>query len=71
MYIPFLQLSPYNVSVTLCLPPDTKTPGFEIEEKSKPEVTKEISKAAGLFEPEVVARQLLSDALVSWNSAVF
>ncbi|KAK6643775.1 hypothetical protein RUM43_000038 [Polyplax serrata] len=59
----YMELSPYNVSVTLCLPPDTKTPGFEIEEKSKPEVTKEISKAAGLFEPEVVARQLLSDAL--------
>ncbi|EEB13554.1 short-chain dehydrogenase, putative [Pediculus humanus corporis] len=59
----FQKLSPYNISVTLCLPPDTNTPGFENEEKSKPVITRLISKTAGLFEPDVVAKQLISDAL--------
>lgn len=60
------QLSPYNVSVTLCLPPDTNTPGFENEQKSKPEETKLISETAGLVEPEEVACHLIADALVNF-----
>ncbi|XP_015604701.1 3-ketodihydrosphingosine reductase [Cephus cinctus] len=58
-----MELNPHNVSVTLCLPPDTDTPGFAIEELSKPLETKLISAAAGLVNPEDVADQLIKDAL--------
>lgn len=65
----FPQLKPYNISVTLALPPDTDTPGFENEEKSKPEATREISQKGGLFKPEIVAAQIVKDVLVS-NSSI-
>ncbi|KAH8394527.1 hypothetical protein KR215_003470 [Drosophila sulfurigaster] len=53
----------HGVSVTLALPCDTNTPGFEEEEKSKPRATKIISGGGGLLEPEVMARAILKDAL--------
>ncbi|XP_030746188.1 3-ketodihydrosphingosine reductase [Sitophilus oryzae] len=58
-----MELKPYNVTVTLALPPDTDTPGFENENKSKPKETKLMSESGGLYKPEVVAKQLLEDAL--------
>lgn len=54
-----------GVSVTLALPADTDTPGFEREEKTKPEETKIISGSGGLAKPEAVAKQIIKDALVS------
>lgn len=54
----------YNVSVTLSLPPDTDTPGFERENQNKPKETKIISEAGGLFQPELVAKKMIDDALV-------
>lgn len=64
-YFSLQQTKPYGISVTLGLPPDTDTPGFENEEKSKPLETKLISEAGGLYKPEVVAEQLMKDVLVS------
>ncbi|XP_065165250.1 3-ketodihydrosphingosine reductase [Atheta coriaria] len=58
-----MELDCYNVSVTLSLPPDTDTPGFETENLTKPKETKLISEAAGLVDPQVVAQALLNDAL--------
>lgn len=60
-----MELKPYNISVTLCLPPDTDTPGFAIEELTKPLETKLISETSNLVSPEVVANKLFKDALVS------
>jgi len=60
-----MELQPYNISVTLCLPPDTDTPGYAIEELSKPIETKAISQMANLVQPEVVAEKAFKDALVS------
>ena len=37
-------------------PPDTDTPGFAIENQTKPEETHLLSETAGLFSPSVVAR---------------
>lgn len=37
-------------------PPDTDTPGFEIENKCKPEETKLLSEAGGLFTPQEVTK---------------
>ncbi|XP_043277100.1 3-ketodihydrosphingosine reductase [Venturia canescens] len=58
-----MELRPYNVSVTLNLPPDTDTPGFAVEELSKPLETKLISSSNELVKPEVVAEGLIQDAL--------
>lgn len=52
-----------GVSVTLALPADTDTPGFERENESKPEETKIISGSAGLAKPEYVGRCIIQDAL--------
>ncbi|KAH8384109.1 hypothetical protein KR009_012168 [Drosophila setifemur] len=53
----------HGVSVTLAMPCDTNTPGFEEEEKSKPRETKIISGGGGLIEPEIMAKAILKDAL--------
>ena len=42
----------------LC-PPDTNTPGYELENRTKPPETWAIGETAKLIEPEVVARALL------------
>lgn len=66
-----MELAPYNISVTLSLPPDTDTPGFAIEELSKPLETKLISETSALVSPEVVANKLFKDALVSKSRTVY
>lgn len=60
----YMEVKPFNISVTLALPPDTDTPGFESENKTKPIETKLISEVGGLVDPEVVAQKLMDDALV-------
>lgn len=45
------------------------TPGFENENRTKPEETKIISAGAGLAQPETVAQSILSDSLV--NEMIF
>ncbi|XP_018571863.1 3-ketodihydrosphingosine reductase [Anoplophora glabripennis] len=61
----FMEVKPYNVSVTLALPPDTDTPGFENENKTKPEETHLLSNTGGLYNADDVARKLIDDALAS------
>lgn len=56
-----MELKSLNINVTCCFPPDTDTPGFEEEEKTKPEITKLICEAGGLEKPEAVANALLKD----------
>jgi len=58
-----MELKPFKIFVTLSCPPDTDTPGFAEEEKQKPEITREISKTAGLVPAEVVASGLVADML--------
>mmetsp|Transcript_26011 Transcript_26011/g.29741 ORF Transcript_26011/g.29741 Transcript_26011/m.29741 type:complete len:375 (+) Transcript_26011:203-1327(+) len=52
-----------NVRVQVAYPPDTDTPGFEQENIGKPEETRLISETAGLFQPESVAKTIVSSAL--------
>ncbi|KAJ8918734.1 hypothetical protein NQ315_015054 [Exocentrus adspersus] len=59
-----MEVKPYNISVTLALPPDTNTPGFENENKTKPKETHLLSNTAGLYNPEDVAKKLLDDSLM-------
>nr|UVW99772.1 3-dehydrosphinganine reductase [Nephotettix cincticeps] len=58
-----MEVRSYGVKVTLCMPPDTDTPGFAEEEKNKPLETKLISQSGGLVSPDVVAAHLINDAL--------
>ncbi|XP_046400311.1 3-ketodihydrosphingosine reductase [Ischnura elegans] len=58
-----MEVCPYKMSVTLALPPDTDTPGFALEEQGKLEETRLVCNSAGLFKPDVVAKQLIQDAL--------
>jgi len=56
-----MELKSFNINVTCCFPPDTDTPGFEEEEKGKPQITKLICEAGGLEKPDDVADGLLRD----------
>jgi 3-dehydrosphinganine reductase len=49
----------YNISVSVLCPPDTRTAGFAVENQTKPEETKEISKSGGILEPDQVAKELI------------
>ncbi|MCE5208120.1 MAG: SDR family oxidoreductase [Chloroflexi bacterium] len=53
------ELKMTGVSISLCFPPDTDTPGLETENKVKPEVTRIVSSVGGLAKPETVADSIL------------
>ena len=45
--------------VSVCYPPDTDTPGFKEEEKTKPEVTRLLSDATAVTSPQEVASAII------------
>ena len=49
------ELKPYNIDISVLYPPDTDTPGFEIENISKPPETAILSETANLCTAEKVA----------------
>jgi short-subunit dehydrogenase len=53
------ELKRYNISVQVLCPPDTDTPGFVEENRTKPEETKAISAAAKVMSADDVARDLI------------
>ncbi len=53
------EVKPFNIQVSVLCPPDTSTPGFEIENRTKPEETKAISANARLMHPDAVAKALV------------
>ncbi|KAK6056857.1 putative 3-ketodihydrosphingosine reductase [Cooperia oncophora] len=50
-----MELSPYNVNVSILYPPNTDTEGYKKEMASMPEEVQLISETAGLFSPKFVA----------------
>ena len=54
-----MELRQYGIRVSVLCPPDTDTPGYELENRTKPPETWAIGQTAKLVEPEVVARALL------------
>ncbi|KAL9975519.1 hypothetical protein ACROYT_G012688 [Oculina patagonica] len=56
----FMEVKPYDIGVSVVFPPDTDTPGFENENKNKPEETHLISSSGGLFTPEQVAANIVT-----------
>jgi len=49
----------YGIGVSVLCPPDTDTPGFAVENLTKPPETRAISEGGGLLQPEEVAEALL------------
>ncbi|XP_010551765.1 PREDICTED: 3-dehydrosphinganine reductase TSC10A-like [Tarenaya hassleriana] len=45
-----------NIHVSLVFPPDTETPGFEEEQKTRPQLTNIIAASSGAMRPEEVAK---------------
>ena len=58
-----MELASDNIGVTVSYPPDTDTPGFELEQVGKPKLTQSFSEEGGLVQPRVVAQAALIDAL--------
>lgn len=54
------ELKRWGIGVSVLCPPDTDTPGFATENRTKPEETKAASGGAKLMAPDDVARQLIS-----------
>ncbi|MBN2044144.1 MAG: SDR family oxidoreductase [Anaerolineales bacterium] len=57
------ELKPENISVSILFPPDTATPGFKQENKTKPPETAILSETAKLYQPEVVAEKYIKGIL--------
>ena len=61
------ELKPYNIRVSVLCPPDTDTPGFEEENKTKPAETISISGNVKLMSAEEVAK----NAIIGLNRKKF
>lgn len=57
-----VELHERGISVTLACPPDTDTPGFTEELKTRPEITSLISEGGGIWKPDVIADKILTGA---------
>lgn len=53
------ELKPYNIKISVVYPPDMNTPGFETENKTKPEEAKILDAKSKLMEPEDVAKVVI------------
>ena len=54
-----MELARENIYVTLVFPPDTDTPGFKEENKSKPRETQLINETSGVLSAEQVAQRAI------------
>ncbi|XP_059914386.1 3-ketodihydrosphingosine reductase [Gadus macrocephalus] len=66
-----MEMKPYNIYVTVAYPPDTDTPGFVEENKTKPLETRLISETAAVCQPDQVAKIFVKDTVQgNFNSSV-
>jgi 3-dehydrosphinganine reductase len=54
-----MEVKPYNIIVSVAYPPDTDTPGYELEMESKPDLTKSLSETGSVFSSEEVAADIV------------
>lgn len=54
-----MELARENIHVTLVFPPDTDTPGFKEENKSKPRETQLINETSGVLSADQVAKKAI------------
>ena len=55
-----MELKPFNIYVSVVYPPDTDTPGYEVEMQSKPDITKKLSESGSVFKPTEVAVDMVT-----------
>jgi hypothetical protein len=55
-----MEVKPYGIYVSVVYPPDTDTPGYEVEMETKPAITKKLSESGSVFKPDEVARDLVT-----------
>lgn len=53
------EVKPYGIVVSVLCPPDTDTPGLQLENRTKPPETRAISESANLMHPDDVAKALV------------
>lgn len=56
-----MELRPFDIGVTVSFPPDTDTPGYEEENKTKPSLTLKMSETGNVYSPDEVATALIRD----------
>ncbi|CAF0836609.1 unnamed protein product [Adineta ricciae] len=54
-----MELARENIYITMVFPPDTDTPGFKEENKSKPRETQMINETSGVLTADVVAKKII------------
>jgi len=54
-----MEVKPWNILVSVAYPPDTDTPGYEVEMQSKPELTKKLSESGSVFSAKDVANDIV------------
>ena len=54
-----MEVKPYGILVSVAYPPDTDTPGYELEMTSKPELTKKLSESGSVFSSDDVAADIV------------
>ena len=59
-----MELKPHGIYVSVVYPPDTDTPGYEVEMESKPTLTKKLSEAGSVFKPNEVAVDMINQSTV-------
>ena len=57
-----MELKPHGIMVSVAYPPDTDTPGYEIEMQTKPDITKKLSESGSVFSSEAVASDIVSQS---------
>ena len=60
-----MELKAHDIYVCVAYPPDTDTPGFAEENKTKPEECRLISETAGLFSAQQVAKGFPNAVILS------
>jgi 3-dehydrosphinganine reductase len=65
------ELKPYNIRISVLYPSDTETPGFEIENQTKPPETAMISEAARVFSAGDVAEVFVEGLIKGKLTIVF
>ena len=61
-----MELKPHNIYVSVAYPPDTATPGYEVEMLTKPEITKKISESGSVFAAREVAQAIVAGSTAAY-----
>eukprot|EP01038_Epipyxis_sp_PR26KG_P007969 gene7969-10809_t len=57
-----MEVKPYGIQIAVAYPPDTDTPGYEVEMQSKPELTKKLSESGAVFTANDVALSIIDQS---------